>query len=67
MPVASVALGPPDCSVGAARSGIRDAGLVIDKTLADRLVHPLHEAGLTPDARLGRGGARRLSGMAMIA
>jgi hypothetical protein len=66
MPVASVALGPPDCS-GAARSGIRDAGLVIDKTLADRLVHPLHEAGLTPDARLGQGGGRGLSGMAMIA
>jgi hypothetical protein len=41
--------------------------LVIDKILADRLAHPLNEAGLTPDARLGQGGARRLSGMAMIA
>jgi hypothetical protein len=67
MPVAFVAPGPPDCSVGAARSGIQDAGLVIDKTLADRLAHPLHESGLTRDARLGQGGARGLSGMAMIA
>jgi hypothetical protein len=50
-----------------ARSGICDAGLVIDKTLADRLAHPLHEAGLAPDARHDQGGARGLSGMAMIA
>jgi len=49
------------------RQRCRDAALVIDKTLADRLAHPLHEAGLTRDARLGQSGARGLSGMAMIA
>jgi cytochrome c-type biogenesis protein len=34
--------------------GIRNAGLVIDKTLADRLAHPLHEIGLTPMPGLAR-------------
>jgi hypothetical protein len=52
----------------AARPDVRDAGLVIDKTLADRLVHPLHERGLTfPMPGLARAEACGLSGMAMIA